>query len=81
MNYSLIKNGVVENIIIAEEDFIVKYAAEQGYDYVDFEKYPNALIGATTTDNVNFDTSCYKKAPDNFESQTIEPTTIGMQSI
>lgn len=81
MNYSLIKNGVVENIIIADENFIVKYAADQGYDYVDFDKYPDALIGATTTDNINFDTSMFKKAQDNLEPETIEPTTTGMQSI
>lgn len=81
MNYSLIKNGVVENIIIADEEFIVKYAAEQGYDYVDFDKYPDALIGATTSDNINFDTSNYKKAIDDLDPQTIEPIVTGMHTL
>jgi hypothetical protein len=82
MRFSLIKNGVVENIIIADTDFIVGYAKDNGYDYVDFDQNPDALIGATTADNITFDTSTYKKAEDNLEPQTVEPSSVtGMQEI
>jgi hypothetical protein len=80
MKYSLIKNGVVENIIIADEDFISQYAADNGFDYVDFDQFPDALIGATTIDNINFDASMYKPTFDPGQP-TIEPVVTGMQEI
>jgi hypothetical protein len=82
MQFSLIKNGIVENIIIADNDFIVQYAKDHGYSYVDFDQNPNALIGAKTTDNINFDTSMYKTANNVVDTSIVEPKqTTGMQSV
>jgi hypothetical protein len=54
MNYSLIKDGTVVNIIIADEEFISQYAEENGYTYVNHDTTPHSVIGATTTDGITF---------------------------
>lgn len=79
--YSLIKNGVVVNIITASKEFIASYAEENDFNYVDYELYSTAHIGTTTSDGIVFLDPNQPELQDNMESPMIEPTVIGATPI
>lgn len=83
MRYSLIKDGTVVNIIIADAEFIAQYAEENGYTYVNHETTPFSNIGATTTDGVTFVDPNYVEPEIVFgpHSDATEPTHTGMDTI
>ena len=53
ISYALIKDGMVINVLIADETFMSSYAKDIGCTYVEYEKY-NAHVGFTTTDGLIF---------------------------
>lgn len=51
MQWSLIKDNIVVNILIATEDFIKVYAEENDYEYVLFDEHTRPNIGWVRDEN------------------------------
>ena len=82
MQWSLIKDNIVTDIILSDdEEFVKNYAKENHYEYVSYKNEPNANMGYIRDENGNFKNP--EEKPVDFEIQKGLPKPIseGMKEI